>query len=58
MTMVVVTHEVAFAQEVADTIVFMDGGSIIAHGSPDEVLRGSEDERLRSFLATYREGAP
>jgi polar amino acid transport system ATP-binding protein len=52
MTMVVVTHEMAFANELSDRIVFMDGGIIIEDGSPEEVF-ASEKERTRQFLQHY-----
>ena len=51
MTMVVVTHEIGFAREVADTVVFLDGGRIIESGSPDDVLTRPRHERARAFLA-------
>ena len=50
MTMVVVTHEIGFAREVADRIVFMDGGRIIEEGAPDDILQTPKNERTRSFL--------
>ena len=50
MTMVVVTHEMGFAREVADRIVFMDGGYIIEEGTPDEVLKHPKQERTITFL--------
>ena len=50
MTMVVVTHEMGFAREVADRIIFMDGGYIIEEGTPDEVLKHPKQERTKSFL--------
>jgi polar amino acid transport system ATP-binding protein len=50
-TMIVVTHEVGFAREVADTVVFMDDGVIVEQGPPDEVLSRPKHERTRSFLA-------
>lgn len=50
MTMVVVTHEMGFAREVADRVIFMDGGYIIEEGSPEEVLKHPKQERTRSFL--------
>lgn len=52
MTMVVVTHEMAFANELSDRIVFMDGGIIIEDGSPEELF-SSEKERTRQFLQHY-----
>ena len=50
MTMVVVTHEIGFAREVSDRVVFIDEGVIKEDGSPDEVLNNPEDDRLRDFL--------
>ncbi len=51
MTMVVVTHEIGFAREVADEVVFMDGGVIAERGPPEEILRSPSNERTREFLA-------
>lgn len=51
MTMVVVTHEMGFAREVADRIVFVDGGKIQEEGSPDQVFEQPRNERLKSFLS-------
>ena len=51
MTMVVVTHEMGFAREVADRIVFMDGGYIIEEGTPEEILKNPKQERTQSFLS-------
>jgi polar amino acid transport system ATP-binding protein len=51
MTMIVVTHEIGFAREVADTVTFMDGGRIIESGRPTDVLDNPTNERARSFLA-------
>ncbi|MFH7335445.1 amino acid ABC transporter ATP-binding protein [Streptomyces sp. KHY 26] len=50
-TMIVVTHEIAFAREVADTVVFMDDGRIVEQGPPDAVLGAPREERTRAFLA-------
>ena len=50
MTMLVVTHEVRFAQEVADRIVFMDEGLVVEQGTPAEVLRNPKQERTQRFL--------
>ncbi|GGS71341.1 MULTISPECIES: amino acid ABC transporter ATP-binding protein [Streptomyces] len=50
-TMIVVTHEIAFAREVADTVVFMADGRIVEQGPPDEVLGAPREERTRGFLA-------
>jgi polar amino acid transport system ATP-binding protein len=51
MTMVVVTHEMSFAREAGDTLVFMDGGVIVEVGTPREVLANPRHERTKSFLA-------
>jgi len=51
MTMVVVTHEIGFAREVADTVVFLDGGRIVESGTPDVVLDRPRNERARAFLS-------
>ena len=51
MTMVVVTHEMGFAREVADQVVFMDGGEILEQGTPTTVLSNPTNERFRAFLS-------
>jgi polar amino acid transport system ATP-binding protein len=51
MTMIVVTHEMAFAREVADRVVFMDGGVVVEEGPPAELLARPRNERTRRFLA-------
>ena len=51
MTMIVVTHEMGFAREVGDTVLFMDEGMVIERGHPREVLTAPQHERTRSFLA-------
>ncbi len=51
MTMVVVTHEMGFAREVADRVIFMDSGVIIEEGTPDEIFDAPKSDRLKSFLA-------
>ncbi len=51
MTMIVVTHEMGFAREVGDTVVFMDAGVVVEQGDPRRVLTEPEHERTRSFLA-------
>lgn len=51
MTMIVVTHEIGFAREVADRVVFMDGGRIVEEGAPEEILVAPKEERTKSFLA-------
>jgi polar amino acid transport system ATP-binding protein len=50
MTMIVVTHEIGFAREVADRVVFMDGGVIVEEGPPAEVLENPREERTKQFL--------
>lgn len=50
MTMVIVTHEIGFAREVADRIIFMDGGYIIEEGTPQEVISNPKQERTINFL--------
>ncbi|MFG1621857.1 amino acid ABC transporter ATP-binding protein [Kribbella sp. NPDC049227] len=50
-TMVVVTHEIGFAREVADTVVFIDGGRIVESGPPHEVLDNPSHERTRAFIS-------
>ena len=52
-TMVIVTHEIKFAEEVADRIVFMDGGKIVEEGTPDEIMKNPKKERTKEFLKRY-----
>ena len=54
MTMIVVTHEIGFAKDVADTVVFMDGGVVVEAGSPSQVLENPQHERTRAFLRSVR----
>ena len=51
MTMVVVTHEMGFAREVSNRVLFLDGGTIQEEGTPDQIFAHPQTERLRSFLA-------
>ncbi|MFI2139129.1 amino acid ABC transporter ATP-binding protein, partial [Streptomyces griseofuscus] len=51
MTMMVVTHEMSFAREVADRVVFMDGGVIVEQGRPEQVIGAPRHERTRHFLS-------
>ncbi|MDN5754286.1 MAG: amino acid ABC transporter ATP-binding protein [Arthrobacter sp.] len=51
MTMMVVTHEMGFAREVGDRVVFMDGGVVVEQGKPDDVLGNPQHERTRGFLS-------
>ena len=55
MTMVVVTHEMAFAKEVSDRVVFMDQGVILEQGTPQEVFGNPREARTREFLSRYLE---
>ena len=50
MTMVVVTHEMGFAREVADTVIFMDDGKVVEKGSPDDIFTNPQNPRLKEFL--------
>jgi L-cystine transport system ATP-binding protein len=49
--MIVVTHEISFAEEVASKIVFMDGGYVVEEGKPAEILVSPKEDRTREFLA-------
>ena len=51
MTMVIVTHEMGFAREVATRVFFMDGGKILEQGTPDQIFGAPENERLKDFLS-------
>ena len=53
MTMVIVTHEMAFARDVSDYIIFMDGGVIVEQGKPEEVIGNPKEERTRAFLSRF-----
>ncbi|HNY22081.1 MAG TPA: amino acid ABC transporter ATP-binding protein [Treponemataceae bacterium] len=55
MTMVIVTHEMAFARDVADRVIFMDGGVIIEEGKATEVIRNPKNDRTRAFLKRFSE---
>ena len=50
MTMVVVTHEMGFAREVSNRVIFMDGGNIVEQGSPEEVFGNPKHKRTQDFL--------
>jgi polar amino acid transport system ATP-binding protein len=56
-TMVVVTHEMSFAREVADRVVFMDQGVVVEEGAPDQVLLNPREERTRTFLRRVKQQA-
>ena len=53
MTMVIVTHEMSFARDVADRVIFMDGGIIVEQGDPKEVINNPKEERTRQFLSRF-----
>jgi polar amino acid transport system ATP-binding protein len=55
MTMIVVTHEMGFAREVANQVIFMDEGAIVEQGSPDQVIRSPREERTKRFLGLVLE---
>ena len=52
MTMIIVTHEMTFAHDVSDKIIFMDGGAIAEYGTP-EILEHPKSERLQAFLTSF-----
>ncbi len=56
MTMVIVTHEMAFARDVADRIIFMDNGAIVEQGTPEEVFSNSLNQRTKDFLQRFNQG--
>lgn len=56
MTMIIVTHEMAFARDVANHVIFMDDGYILEQGDPQEVFENPKEERTRQFLSRYRQG--
>ena len=51
--MLIVTHEMAFARDVADQVVFMDGGVVVEQGDPEEIINHPKEERTRQFLARF-----
>ncbi len=55
-TMIIVTHEMAFARDVADSVIFMDGGVIVEQGDARDVIEHPREERTRQFLARYAQG--
>jgi polar amino acid transport system ATP-binding protein len=52
-TMIIVTHEMSFARDVADQVIFMDGGRIVEQGDPEQVIDHPREERTKQFLANY-----
>ncbi len=55
MTLIIVTHEMSFARDVADKIIFMDGGVIAYQGTPEEIFNHTENDRLAAFLKNFNE---
>lgn len=55
-TMIIVTHEMAFARDVADYVIFMDGGVIVEQGDPHQVIEHPKEERTKQFLSRYAQG--
>lgn len=53
MTMVIVTHEMSFARDVADRVIFMDGGVIVEQGTPEQVINSPQNERTKAFLGKF-----
>ncbi|MMZ71437.1 Glutamine transport ATP-binding protein GlnQ [compost metagenome] len=51
MTMIVVTHEMGFAREVGDRILFMDGGNVVEQGTPEEIFSNPQNDRTKDFLS-------
>ena len=56
-TMIIVTHEMAFARDVADHVVFMDGGTIVEEGTPTEVFENTHNERTKAFLSRFSQNS-
>ena len=54
LTMVIVTHEMSFAHEVSDRVVFMDGGVILEQGTPDQIFNHPQEDRTKSFVSRFR----
>ena len=54
-TMIIVTHEMAFARDVANHVIFMDDGKILEQGDPEQVFEHPREERTRKFLSRYTE---
>ena len=55
MTMVIVTHEMAFARDVSDHVIFMDGGVIVEEGNPEDVINNPQQERTKLFLSRFQD---
>ena len=55
--MIIVTHEMAFAKEVADQVIFMDDGYIVEQGTPIDVFENPKEERTKQFLSSYNQSS-
>ena len=55
MTMVIVTHEMSFARDVSDHIIFMDGGVIVEEGDPQQIINNPQQDRLKAFLSRFQQ---
>jgi polar amino acid transport system ATP-binding protein len=55
-TMIIVTHEMAFARDVADHVIFMDGGVVVEQGDPKQVIDNPREARTKQFLSRYSQG--
>ena len=56
LTMIIVTHEMAFARDVSDKVIFMDDGYVLEYGTPDEVFNNPKEDRTKQFLGRFIEG--
>ena len=56
-TMIIVTHEMAFARDVADHVLFMDGGVIVEEGTPTDLFENTKNERTRAFLSRFSQNS-
>jgi polar amino acid transport system ATP-binding protein len=54
MTMLIITHEMDFARDVADRVIFIDGGLIVEEGTPGDIFERPQSERLQAFLSRFR----
>ena len=53
--MVIVTHEMSFARDISDHIIFMDGGVIVEEGTPEEVINNPQQQRTKAFLGRFQQ---
>ena len=54
--MVIVTHEMSFAREISDRVIFMEDGQIVEEGSPSQIFENPQEKRTREFLSRFTEG--